>query len=302
MVSWVLPFQNYDLLIGYERQCLKSFKRAKRDGKITLLDLASIHAQKQREINKQYNNILTGFKPSSLLDTEKEVKAEELEYADYIITLSEFAKNSCIEAGIQKERIFTVQLGIDMDAFEPKKSYDTEVFEILLVAGMRHWKGIVDLIETFERLALPNAVLTLVGGSGDALEYVEEHVSEHVRYIPFLHHDELKKMYRKASVFVLPSYMDSWAQVVCEAMACGTPVIVSENTGAKDIVQSGENGFVVELADREQLSEKITYFYNHREEVERMGKNARCSVEHLTWENYYRQIDKIMKMIESGNV
>ena len=302
IVSWFLVFCKYDAVIGYERQCLKSFKKAKKQGKITVLDLASIHAQEQRKINVQYNNILTGFKPSSLLDIEKDVKAEELEYTDYIITLSEFAKSSCIEAGVLKEKIFTVQLGIDVNAFVPKKNYGTETFEVLLVAGMRHWKGIEDIVETFEQLALPNTVLTLVGGQGDAIEYIRQHTSEQIHYIPFMHHDELKNVYRRASVFVLPSYMDSWGQVVCEAMACGTPVIVSENTGAKDIVKDGESGFVIELANRKQLAEKIIYFYNQRSEVERMGKNARKAVEHLTWDNYYLQIDKILEKIGGKSI
>jgi glycosyltransferase involved in cell wall biosynthesis len=114
-----------------------------------------------------------------------------------------------------------------------------------------------------------------------------------------VHHDELKNIYQKASVFVLPSYMDSWGQVVCEAMACGTPVIVSQNTGSKDVVEDGENGFIVDVANRKQLEEKISYFYHNRSELERMGKNARKSVEHLTWENYYDQINQIIVKIES---
>lgn len=302
IVSWLLALYEYDVIICYERQCLKSFKKAKKQGKITILDLASIHAKTQREINAQYNNIITGFQPSLLLDIEKSVKEEELKYTDYIITLSEFAKNSCIEAGVPKKKIFTVQLGIDVKAFSPKKSYNTETFEILLVAGMRHWKGIKDVVETFNKLALPNAVLTLVGGGGDAIEYIQKHVSKQIQYIPFVHHDELKNIYRRASVFVLPSYMDSWGQVVCEAMACGTPVIVSENTGAKDVVIDGESGFIIELANRKQLAEKIIYFYNKRNEIERMGKNAREAVEHLTWDNYYQQINDLLEKIGNKSV
>lgn len=144
MVSWALPFIEYDIVIGYERQCLKSFKKAQKQGKVTILDLASIHAKKQREINAQYNNILTGFSPSPLLDTEKGVKEEELKYTDYIITLSEFAKESCLEAGMPEDKLFTVQLGIDVEAFIPKQDYNTEKFEILLVSGIRHGKGIKD--------------------------------------------------------------------------------------------------------------------------------------------------------------
>jgi glycosyltransferase involved in cell wall biosynthesis len=294
IVSWFLPLYKYDAIIGYERQCLKSFQKAKKQGKITILDLASIHAQKQREINAQYNNIITGFQASSLLDVEKSVKAEELKYTDYIIVLSDFAKQSCIEAGISEDKIKTFYLGIDTQLFSAKTTYEKEKFEILFVSGIRYFKGIKDLIETFLELNLLDARLTIVGGYGDALDYVKEHEGETIEYIPFLHHDELKKVYQRASIFVLPSYLDSWGQVVCEAMACGTPVIVSQNTGAKDIVRDGESGFIVDVANPNQLADKITYFYENRLEIKRMGKNARKAVEHLTWENYYGQAEALL--------
>ena len=50
--------------------------------------------------------------------------------------------------------------------------------------------------------------------------------------------------------------MDSWGQVVCEAMACGTPAIVSTHTGASDIIINGESGFVFDVSDKEKLKEQ----------------------------------------------
>lgn len=300
IVSYCLSFYEYDMVIGYERQSLRSFKKAKRKGKTTILDLASIHSKKQREINQKYNNVLTGFNHSLLLEKEKLVKGYELEYTDYVITLSEFAKDSCIEAGIPKDKIFSVHLGIDVDEFTQKKNYDSDSFEILYVGGMRYSKGIKDIIETFKQLNLSNAVLTLVGGEGDALEYVLKHIGPTIHYVPFMHHNNLKNVYERASVFILPSYMDSWGQVVCEAMACGTPVIVSENTGAKDIIENGENGFIVGVADQNKLSEKILYYYENRDELERMGLNAYKSVQHLTWESYYGQINRILERLKES--
>lgn len=298
IVSLLLMFTTYDAIVGYECQCLKSFKRAKAKGKVTILDLASIHAAKQREINQAHGNVITGFKPSRLLGVEKPVKEKELALTDYVITLSEFAKMSCIEAGIDPAKIFTVHLGLNIEMFSPKTQYDQQHFEVLFVAGMRHWKGIKDLVDAFERCAFTDAKLTLVGGTGDALGFVRDHEGAQITYIPHLYQNELIKLYQRASVFVLPSYMDSWGQVVPEAMACGTPVIVSEYTGAKDLVVEGENGFIVNAGDTRALRDKMTYFYDHREAVERMGKKARASVEHLTWQYYDEQIGHVLNSVE----
>lgn len=302
IVSLLIRKEEYDILIGYERQCLKSFREAKKRNKITVLDLASIHNRKQNEINTKYNNILTGYKKSPLIEKEKGVKNLELEIADYIITLSDFAYQSCLDAGIPKKKLHKVILGIDIHNFEAKQNYNFDKFSILIVSGLRHGKGIKDLIESFKELNLENAELNIVGGGGDALEYVlyETEKVTNIHYHSFMSHEDLKLMYQKASVFVLPSYMDSWGQVVCEAMACGTPSIVSTNTGSRDIIEHGISGFIFDVSNKNQLKEHLLYLYNNPKEVEQIGKRARESVEQYTWEHYHHQLINLMKELNAN--
>ncbi len=268
----------------------------KKRRKVRVLDLASIHPSSQQDINNNYNHII-GDEEIGFLEKERFIKEKEYKLADYVLVLSKFAKNTCISAGLSEEKLFTVHLGVDIENFNAKIEYNQEDFEVLFVSAVRYLKGIKELIEAFKLLNLPNAKLTIVGGVGDAIDFVQDNISDNIVYIPYLTHDKLKNIYRRASIFVLPSYMDSWGQVVPEAMACGTPVIVSENTGSKDIVNHGDSGFIIKTGNQIQLSEKILYFYEHRDEIERMGKNARKCVEHLTWKNYYRQINVIMEKI-----
>lgn len=300
IVAFLLNFYKCDIFIGYESQCLKSFKKIKQEGGVTILDLASVHVEKQIEINEKYHYILNAFKKPNQNHILKmrEVKLKELEYVDYIITLSEFAKKSCMDNGIAESKIKVIPLGIDTNFFSLKENYNQDKFEILFVAGVRYWKGIKDLIETFENLNLKNAQLTIVGGNADAVDYVKSKVCNHIRYIPHLEHDDLKKMYQKASIFVLPTYMDSFGQVIFEAMSCGTPVITTTHSGAPGIIIDNQNGFIISPNNQKALKEKISYFYNHREEIERMGRNARKSVETLTWEKYYTEINTFINEIK----
>lgn len=299
IVSILIKEKEYDLFIGYERQCLKSFKEVKKRNKITVLDLASVHFKTQNEINTNFNNILTGFKSSVLLNKEQIIKKQELVLADHIIVLSDFAYQSCLNAGIEKQKLHKLTLGIDINNFEIKENYRSENFSILLVSGLRHGKGIKDLIEVFKELNLDNCNLNIVGGGGDAYDYVinESNKNSNIKYYSFMSHERLKTMYQNSSIFVLPSYMDSWGQVVCEAMACGTPAIVSSNTGSKDIIEHGKSGFIFEVGDREKLKEYILHLYNNSSEVERIGKNARINVEKYTWVNYHKQLNKLLEKI-----
>jgi glycosyltransferase involved in cell wall biosynthesis len=293
-----LLFSRYDIFVSYERMAYLSFLVSKKKGKINVLDLATVHPMKIIEINNQYDGVVVGGGRSKFLNKEYKLKQREYGLADYMITLSEFAKQSYVRNGIDPEKIFVVNLGVDIELFSPKVNYDEQSFEILFVAGVRFLKGIRDLVEVFKRLNLPDSKLTIVGGGGDALAYVRSNVSENISYVTYLEHNELKLIYQRASVFVLPSYMDSWGQVVVEAMACGLPVIISDNTGSKDIVEPGYNGFVIKVGNQRDLEEYILYFYSNRAELTRMGRNARKAVEKVTLDNYCKRVNEVLTNVK----
>jgi glycosyltransferase involved in cell wall biosynthesis len=89
------------------------------------------------------------------------------------------------------------------------------------------------------------------------------------------------------SVFVLPSLADGFGMVVPQAMACGLPVIVTENVGAADIVRDGRSGFIVPVRDVEALCEKLRFLHENRDLAREMGRQARQDVIcGYTWDDY----------------
>ncbi|WP_345244854.1 glycosyltransferase family 4 protein [Nibrella saemangeumensis] len=221
-------------------------------------------------------------------------KDAALAVTDYIFSLSGFATHSLVENGIQPYRIYELNLGVNLELFRPAVPRKSR-FTALYVGTIHYLKGIDKLLAAWQTLKLPDAELIIVGPVGDAGSLLKQY-SGSFTYLPFLHHDELVKYYQHADVFVFPSYLDSWGQVVLEAMACGTPVIVTENTGAKDAVAKG-GGFVVPPGDQQALQEKIMYLYQNRAEVERLGLEARRVAEQYTWENYYAQVQGALEDI-----
>lgn len=276
---------NFELLIGYENCNLLSFRVAKRLCKTTVLDLAQIHHATIQAIQAQFHFSDLSAEQSRYID---HLKQQALEAADYILSLSSFATRSLTSNGIDRDRIYEVNLGIDTVHFCPDEKPGDGRFRLLFVGTITHRKGLTILLNVFQQLALPNAELILVGPESDAASLLAS-CTGNIRHIPFLHHDELVTYYQQADVFVFPSYLDSWGQVVLEAMACGTPVIVSDNTGAKDAVAKG-GGFIIPTGDEVALREKIRYVYTHRDETKQMGREARHVAEQYTWENYYQQV------------
>jgi glycosyltransferase involved in cell wall biosynthesis len=101
---------------------------------------------------------------------------------------------------------------------------------------------------------------------------------------------ELINEYNSAVVTVLPSIIEIFPLVVLESMACGTPVICTDAGGMPEIVEDGENGFIVPLNDPKRLEEKIRYFLENPDESKRMGENARKRIlEDFTWDAVARR-------------
>ena len=93
--------------------------------------------------------------------------------------------------------------------------------------------------------------------------------------------------YSQCDIFCLASIDDGLAMVQAQAMACQLPIIATENTGSAELVEPEKNGFIVPIRDKEALKEKISYFYQNREEVKRMGKAAKTTIENgFSWSDY----------------
>jgi glycosyltransferase involved in cell wall biosynthesis len=294
-VAGQLPTLQPDILIGYENANVASFKKAKSLGITTVLDLAQIHHNSIVEIHQRYGFLNSSYSPEVLqyINSRKE---EALAYSDYILTLSTFARDSLVNNGVPPEKIFTVHLGINQQLFYPKPTYATDApFRFLFVGTITRRKGLKTLLEAFKQLQLPDAELVLVGPMADGKALLASYDGLFT-YIPFLHHEALAKQYRAADVFVFPSYLDSWAQTVVEAMACGTPAIVSEHTGAKDAVVQG-GGFVIPPGDVAALKEQMLYCYQNRDAVSALGERAAQIASQYTVANYHAQVIKALEQI-----
>lgn len=290
-----------DVFIGYEKSSLKSFQTVKRQGGITILDLAQVHYQFLKRLRATQETFQDLFEDQLLFDTINEVKREEYEYADYILTLSEFAKSTLVAYGIDQKKIRVVSLGYNPAIFLPKNyennPLDTAAPLRLIYTGtFTKRKGVHLLLQAIRELALPNVSLTMIGPVLDGQELFEDYKGL-FKHHDFMHHKELVKHLHQSDVYVFPSLLDSWAMTVVEAMACGLPAIVTENTGAKDAVEDGKSGFVIPIADIAALKSKILFFYENREELQRMGQNAVQSAQRFQWSSYYKQINELLNRL-----
>jgi glycosyltransferase involved in cell wall biosynthesis len=87
-------------------------------------------------------------------------------------------------------------------------------------------------------------------------------------------YDQLGSYYQAADVFVSPSRADTWGVAVLEAMAFGKPVLCSKYAGARQMITSGESGFIFDPFNPQELADYMTKFIQDPGLSARMGLRA----------------------------
>jgi glycosyltransferase involved in cell wall biosynthesis len=213
------------------------------------------------------------------------------------LTVSRF---SAANLAVPPQRTHVVYGGADTRRFRPEGGSGGRG-GVLYVGRITPHKGIDRLL----RALPPHASLTVAGSTGHDPALPERDypmllrrlaADRQVRFTGPVADIDLPELFRTAAVFALPTvertcYGRSVAVTellgltVLEAMASGTPVVVSRTGGLPEIVRDGETGFLVTPGDVAELSDRIDRLLRDPALARRMGRAARESVlEQFTWE------------------
>lgn len=209
----------------------------------------------------------------------------EYDLADHLVVPSTHTKRTFVERGFDERKVHVLCYGVESHLFHPAQKSDG-TFRVLYTGQIAYRKGVQYLLEAFTRLNLSGAELVLVGGIDPDFRPVLARYEGRFTHIPKLPRVDLLGQYSRSSIYVLPSLADSFALTVVEALASGLPVVISENTGAKDIVRDGEHGFIVPIRDVEAIQKALLSCYQSPQLLARLSENAATLGKQQTWERY----------------
>jgi len=172
--------------------------------------------------------------------------------ASAMITVCAALKTALGELGVPPERITVLRNGVDLQIFHPIDPVQAraglgEAPAGLLLASVGHLierKGHHHVIGALPRLPAARLVIAGTGPERPALEGLAARlgVADRVRFLGHVPHEELAQLYSAADALVLASSREGWANVLLEAMACGTPVVASNIWGTPEVVAVPEAG------------------------------------------------------------
>ncbi|NIK86714.1 glycosyltransferase involved in cell wall biosynthesis [Rhizomicrobium palustre] len=189
--------------------------------------------------------------------------------ADGVITVCQALKDEMVALGAQGSKIRVLRNGVDLKLFHPKdRDKDRTALglhrrTLVSVGWLIERKGHHHVIAAMPEL--PDTDLLIVGDGPEraALERLAARlgVGGRVRFLGMRAQKDLPAIYRAADALVLASSREGWANVLLEAMACGTPVVASNVWGTPEVVASPVAGVLMKQLDAAGVAEAVVRLF-----------------------------------------
>ncbi len=185
-----------------------------------------------------------------------------------LIALTHFAKSRYLKGNFPDESI-VVRGNCLNDIGRGEELRDNK---ILYIGRMTKEKG----VETFLQAASDLDINIDLIGDGPEKESLQKYSSDKVRFLGLLSPKEVMAHLKKAQALVVPSHWyEGFPMVVLEAMATGTPLLVSEIGSLAEIVQDHKTGRVIPAGDVEAWRKTLIEVYNNEKELTKWGLEGR---------------------------
>lgn len=187
------------------------------------------------------------------------------------------------------------------------KKYNLKGKKVAIFTGrLTVHKGVEYLIKAAKKIKGEVFIL----GDGPERSYLEQLIKKYnlkntriLGYFPPSQARRLIEFYRRADVYVAPSVWDEpLGLVILEAMAAGSPVIVTRKGGITSIVKDGYNGFLVRARNSGQIAQRVNRLFEEEGLRIKMAQNARKTVEDkFKWSNIAAKFEKIYLRFKNVN-
>lgn len=282
---------------AYEDGAVESFKAARRLGLIRFYDLPIgywrtgqrlLRAEASRR--PEWAETLPGLKDS----VEKLLrKDEELALADRIYVASSFTAKTLLDFPGTLAPIIVVPYGFPPVTItrEYSQKGNNKKLRLLFVGGLSQRKGIASVFDAVKKLS-NHVELTVVGRkSVDNCVALNEALCQ-CRWILSLPHNEILELMKTQDVLVFPSLFEGFGLVITEAMSQGLPVITTDRTAGLDLIEHGNNGWLIRAGSTESLVEEIENLLECRSRIIAAGKAAMETARNRPWHVYGTELSK----------
>lgn len=284
--------------------CLSGFgylsgQRAQQRGIPYVCDRGSTHIRHQDDILAEEHAL---WKQPFLRIDPRTIEGEEAEYdvATAITVPSQFTRQTFIDRGIPGHKVHVLPYGVNLNHFQKTAEPSSEHFDVLFAGGASLRKGVPYLLQAFQRLRHPRKRLWFAGSTPPEFIDMMRKAglwSDDFHVLGHLNREALCDRMSRSHALVLPSLEEGLALVQAQALACGCPVIATENTGSPDLYNDGEAGFILPVRRADMIAERLQQLADDPALHLRLSQGALQTVQRIGgWHDYG---DKAMAIYRS---
>ncbi|MZQ83647.1 glycosyltransferase [Paenibacillus sp. 5J-6] len=216
-------------------------------------------------------------------------------YTDCLITINGEDYKLAIDHRFKAKRIEHVHgVGVNTERFKPaddnykresrmKQGYSPEHFLMFYAAEFNNNKNQKMLLNEFALIkdVVPHARL-LLAGVGPQLEQCQKlarelDIADKVDFLGYRH--DLDNILPFCDIALASSLREGLPVNIMEAMACGLPIVATDNRGHRELVHNQENGWIIALNEKETMSEKIKLLASNHNLKNKLGTSGRNIIE-----------------------
>lgn len=193
-----------------------------------------------------------------------------------------------------------VYAGVNEEQFvsHVEPAFDDDRVAVLFVGRLDNGKGLYELLEAQTRLDKTTRLYLVGDGTlmSDLRNEVDDrNISESVKFIGSVSHDEIQNYYAAADIFCLPSYHESLGIVNLEAMAAGTPVVTTRIDAIEEYIKDGENGLLIPPGDADALTQALSRLANCPDLRSKLAAAGRTTATRFSWSSQAEKMEMFYK-------
>ena len=213
-------------------------------------------------------------------------------FSSKVVVVSKFLQNNPSLEGIETQVIYNC-VTADFEALAIEKRDVGKVFNVLMLASLRPYKGINEFIQLADLNRKQSFTLILSDSKREVDDFfADRQLPNNLRVLPV--QKEVSAFYKNASLIVNLAHPDKWVETfgmtVLEGMHYGLPAIVPTVGGITELVEEGVNGFQINYTDLKEISSKIELMDRDHSIWENLSRGALLRKTEFSRKTFERQI------------
>lgn len=276
--------ETYEVIHAHDWLTFRAALRAKAHTNLPLV--VHLHSVERDRAGGSFGNPLV-----------REIEATALLMADQIIAVSQHTKDMIIkDYDIPADKIVVVHNSIDREMLAPLDDANAYRYLTMLkaqgyrvvtnIGRLTVQKNLVHLLYAAKEVVAraPKTVFLLVGSGEQYYELItlaaDLGISKHVLFVGFQRGKQWRDAYAIGDLFVMPSISEPFGLTALEAIAYGSPILISKQSGVAEVIR---NSLQVDFWDVHELANQITAVVQQDALRDELRNNAAVEYEQLSW-------------------